>query len=48
MNILHLSDIHFGRNDPAYGLRDPFAKHDQILDELIARKENRSATASRN
>ncbi len=35
MNILHLSDIHFGRNDPAYGLKDPFAKHDQILEELI-------------
>lgn len=35
MNILHLSDIHFGRNNPEYGLPGPFAKHDQILNELI-------------
>lgn len=35
MNILHLSDIHFGRNNPVYGLKDPFTRHDQILDELI-------------
>lgn len=35
MNILHLSDIHFGRNDPYYGINDHFEKHDQILSELI-------------
>lgn len=35
MNLLHLSDIHFGRNNPAYGLKDPFQQRDQILDELI-------------
>lgn len=35
MNILHLSDIHFGRNYLQYGLKDHFEKHDQILDELI-------------
>lgn len=35
MNILHLSDIHFGRNNPKYGLKDPFERHDRILDELI-------------
>lgn len=35
MNILHLSDIHFGRNNPVYGLKDSFVRHDQILDELI-------------
>lgn len=35
MNILHLSDIHFGRNYLQYGLKDHFEKHDQILNELI-------------
>ena len=35
MNLLHLSDIHFGRNNPAYGLKDSFDRHDQILNELI-------------
>ncbi len=35
MNILHLSDIHFGRNYPYYGIKDNFSKHDKILDELI-------------
>lgn len=35
MNILHLSDIHFGRNYPYYGIKDNFTKHDKILDELI-------------
>ena len=35
MNILHLSDIHFGRNYPCYNIKDNFAKHDVILDELI-------------
>ena len=37
MNILHLSDIHFGRNYPRYRIDDPFDKHDEILDELIER-----------
>ena len=35
MNILHLSDIHFGRNYPEYGLKDNFAKHDEIIDGII-------------
>lgn len=35
MNILHLSDIHFGRNYPCYKINNNFAKHDLILEELI-------------
>jgi len=35
MNILHLSDIHFGRDNPEYGIKEPFKKHDQIIKELI-------------
>lgn len=35
MNILHLSDIHFGRNYPEYGLNDPFDHHDKIIDGII-------------
>ena len=35
MNILHLSDIHFGINYPCYNIKDNFAKHDLILEELI-------------
>lgn len=35
MNILHLSDIHFGRNYPEYGLNDPFENHDKIIDGII-------------
>lgn len=33
MNILHLSDIHFGRNH--YNIPDPFDKKDEILESLI-------------
>lgn len=33
MNILHLSDIHFGRNH--YSLPDPFDRKDEILSKLI-------------
>lgn len=36
MNILHLSDIHFGRNYPEYGIKDAFEKKDQILEDLIS------------
>ena len=36
MNILHLSDIHFGRNYPEYGIKDVFEKKDKILDDLIS------------
>ena len=36
MNILHLSDIHFGRNYPEYGEKDVFDKKEKILDELIS------------
>ena len=35
MNILHLSDIHFGRNYECYGLKDKFDDKDRILSELI-------------
>ena len=35
MNILHLSDIHFGRNYPEYGLKEPFGRHQEILDGII-------------
>lgn len=35
MILLHLSDIHFGRNDPKYGIPDSFEKHDEILDGLL-------------
>ena len=31
MNILHLSDIHFGRNYPEYGIKDAFDKKEKIL-----------------
>lgn len=33
MNILHLSDIHFGRDRSGYS--DPFARKEEILDKLI-------------
>jgi predicted MPP superfamily phosphohydrolase len=35
MNILHLSDIHFGRNYKCYGLKDEFDKKEVILSDLI-------------
>lgn len=35
MNILHLSDIHFGRNYPEYNIKDFFEKKNKILDKLI-------------
>lgn len=35
MNILHLSDIHFGRNYLEYGIHDDFDNKEEILDELI-------------
>lgn len=35
MNILHLSDIHFGRNYPEYGIKDSFENKEEILNELI-------------
>ena len=35
MIILHLSDIHFGRNHPRYAIGDPFAQHDAILDGIL-------------
>lgn len=35
MNILHISDIHFGRNYSRYHLPDRFTLHKAILDELI-------------
>ena len=35
MNILHLSDIHFGRNYARYSIKDCFERKSEILDELI-------------
>lgn len=35
MNILHLSDIHFGRNYERYGIKDKFKDKDHMLAELI-------------
>lgn len=34
MNILHLSDIHFGRNH--YNISEPFSRKDEILDALLS------------
>lgn len=42
MNILHLSDIHFGRNYQRYGIPSSFDKHNQILDELLDMLKNLS------
>ena len=36
MKILHLSDIHFGRNYECYGIKDEFDNKDRILNDLIA------------
>jgi len=35
MKILHLSDIHFGRNYECYDIKDKFDNKEKILDELI-------------
>ena len=35
VRILHLSDIHFGRNNPIYNLEVEFQKKDTILQEII-------------
>lgn len=35
MTILHLSDIHFGRNYECYDIKDKFDNKEKILDELI-------------
>ena len=35
VRILHLSDIHFGRNNPIYNLEGKFQKKDTILQEII-------------
>lgn len=35
MKILHLSDIHFGRNYECYGIKEKFDNKDKILCELI-------------
>lgn len=40
MNILHLSDIHFGRNYKCYGINDEFDNKNQILNDLIACVKN--------
>ena len=44
MNILHLSDIHFGRNYPEYGLNESFEHHDEILDGIIHEMETMDDT----
>lgn len=35
MNILHLSDIHFGRNNPEYKVKGKFQNKDMILEALL-------------
>ena len=35
MKILHLSDIHFGRNYARTKIKDPFEKRDEIMDGLL-------------
>ena len=35
MNILHLSDIHFGRNYPEYNIKDKFENKNNILNDLL-------------
>lgn len=35
MNILHLSDIHFGRNNPEYKVKGKFQNKDIILEALL-------------
>ena len=32
MKILHLSDIHFGRNYARTKIKDPFEKRDEIME----------------
>ena len=36
MRILHLSDIHFGRNYVRTKITDPFEKKDEIMTELLS------------
>ena len=40
MVILHLSDIHFGRNNPGYNVRGEFSNKNTILQELISSIRN--------
>lgn len=35
VNILHISDIHFGRNYERTNIKEPFIKRKNILDELV-------------
>ena len=35
MKILHLSDIHFGRNYARTKIKDPFEKRDEIMEGLL-------------
>lgn len=35
MIILHLSDIHFGRDNPKYGVEGDFKKKEEILQDLL-------------
>ena len=36
MKILHLSDIHFGRNYARTKIMDPFEKRDEIMEGLLS------------
>lgn len=36
MKILHLSDIHFGRNYERTKITDPFEKRDEIMNGLLS------------
>ena len=42
MVILHLSDIHFGRDNPEYKVKGVFQNKKQILQELLVSIENNS------
>jgi hypothetical protein len=35
MNILHLSDLHFGRNYECYGINEKFSNKDRIISEIL-------------
>lgn len=40
MNILYLSDIHFGRENPKYGIKDNFEDREKILSGIIEKCKN--------
>ena len=42
MVILHLSDIHFGRDNPEYKVNGKFQNKSRILQELLSSIKNNS------